>query len=137
MFELMCWCWSEKPTQRPNFPTILEILKQDDFTQLLASFPLIGNEEVITTSCVRLYRRRLSNPNLLSHSMMVDQSLASVGVMNLVYGNSSVSGNEEFTTQVWYGTEFGKIGVFQFQRNGFTNDVRNEETADIPKTSRH
>ena len=120
----MCWCWSDRPRHRPDFNTVLDILKTDMFTHLLASFPLLSNEEEVTTSCVRLCRgRRLSQiGSLLSHSTMMDQSVASLGVMSLVNGRTAAGGNET-CTQVWYGTEFGKFGVIQFQSLGITHEV--------------
>ena len=117
IFELMCWCWSEIPCYRPDFPTIIKALKTDMFTHLLASFPLIGNEEEVTTSCIRIFRKRKS-----SSTINVDLSLASMGVSCLLPSKSTMGG-EEFGTQVWYGTEFGKYGVIQFQNSGITHEV--------------
>lgn len=119
----MCWCWSDRPNHRPSFNTILSILHQDTFFHLLASYPMLKEEEDVTSSCMRLFKsRRISSVGSLSHSMMVDQSLASLGVMNLVHGKSSLSSGE-IATQIWYGTEFGKYGMIQFQNSGVTHEV--------------
>lgn len=107
------------PNYRPDFTTILEVLKTDMFTHLLASFPLVGNEEQVTTSCIRLCSsRRRSLPSGISCS--VDTSSASVGLTSLFPSKSTVGGDD---TQVWYGTDLGKYGVIQFQNSGITHEV--------------
>ena len=126
LYELMCWCWSDRPNSRPDFSAILSILKSDMFTHLLASFIVQKSEEEFTTSCMRLSRsRRVSGS--LTYSTAVDASLASLGVMSLVYGKSGFAG-EEYATQVWYGTEFGKFGMVQFQTTGTIHEVCNYVT---------
>ena len=108
---------------RPDFSVILNILKSGIFMNLLAAFPLLDNKEVITASCMRtFYGQKFSGSVTHSHSTMLDQSLASLGVTSLIYGKSAAYG-EESTTQVWYGTEFGKCGVVQFQNTGITHEV--------------
>ena len=131
LFELMCWCWSERPGHRPDFSTILDTLKSDMFSHLLASFPLLRAEEEVTTSCMRLCRTRRgstsaslsSNSTSLTHSTILDQSLSTLGISSLIYGKSGTLGGEETVTQVWYGTEFGKYGMIQFQNSGILHEV--------------
>ena len=127
LYELMCWCWSDLPNHRPSFTIILNILKSDMFIHLLASFSVLKEDEEVTTSCIRLMRTRRSSGSVsLSHSTMMDQSLASLGIMSLVYGKPSsggYAGGGEYATQVWYGTQFGKYGVIQFQNNGIIHEV--------------
>lgn len=121
LYELMCWCWSDRPNHRPDFSTVLSVLKSDMFTHLLASFPINKSEEEVTTSCMRLSRtKRVSGS--LSYNSMADQSMSSLGVMSLVYGKSALAG-EECATQVWYGTELGKYGMIQFQATGIIHEV--------------
>ncbi len=58
---------------------------------------------------------------------MMDQSTASMGIMSLVYGKAGGgaghSGGGDYATQVWYGTQFGKYGIIQFQNNGVIHEV--------------
>lgn len=123
LYELMCWCWSDRPNHRPDFATVLAILNSDAFTHLLASFPICKSEEQIVTSCLRLARNRRMSGSLTFSSTVVDQSMSSLGVMNLVYGKGGGVAGDECATQVWYGTDHGMYGMVQFQTTGTIREV--------------
>ena len=76
MFELMCWCWGQKPQHRPPFSEILTIMKKPLFHRLLLAEEVSTNNHVVTAACfrqmdppVRLGHRRLaSGSNLLNET---------------------------------------------------------------------
>ena len=129
MFELMCWCWSELPQHRPKLDQIVDTLKADTFTSLLAAIPLTRDGDEVTTASIHsTYTRRSSITSYHSKSASsmfaggngVDFSLTHTDAMSLIVGGPG----EELTTQVWYGTDRGNVGVIQFQRGGVIKDVR-------------
>ena len=112
VLELMCWCWSELPNYRPDFSTVINVLKTDMFTRLLQSFQLTENEEQVTTSCIRYVQPRM----LSSTSSSPDSSSSFVFSSNVSRNSNSTS--EDSGIQVWYGTDAGKYGIVQFQNSG-------------------
>lgn len=119
LYELMCWCWSDLPNHRPDFTVILGVLKTDMFTRLLASFPLTGNREEVTASCIRQFRARRTTASSIVNR---DPSM-SIAMISSLISFKSVMNADDFGTQVWYGTDFGKYGIVQFQNNGITHEV--------------
>ncbi len=128
MFELMCWCWSDLPQHRPTFDQILDTLKTDTFTSLLAATSLTKDGDEVTAASIHsTYARRSSITSFQSRSVTsmfasnngVDFSLTHTDALNLIVGGPG----EELTTQVWYGTDRGNVGVIQFQRGGVIKDV--------------
>ncbi len=116
VFELMCWCWSDLPIYRPDFNTILSVLKTDVFTRLLASFPLTGNKEEVTTSCLN----QIKSPRITSSSTAnIEPSIS----LSIVSNSISSKTSDGFRTQIWYGTDFGKYGIVNFQNNVITHEV--------------
>jgi len=112
VLELMCWCWSELPNYRPDFSTVLRVLKTDKFTRLLQSFQLTKNEEQVTTSCIRYVQPRMFSST--SSSFDPTSSVFS----SYVSRNTTTGISDDLGIQVWYGTDAGKYGIIQFQNGG-------------------
>ena len=128
LYELMCWCWSDKPQHRPTFDEILKLIKTDSFSHLLEATPVTRDHDDITAACINCS----SKPNTMSafHTMSVspgmgtrsDTTLSYHTVMSML-STSSSSPQEDTNIQVWYGTEHGKCGVVNFHKST-TNLVR-------------
>ena len=131
MFELMCWCWSDIPQHRPDFDQILQILKTDTFTHLLAATSITkDNNEITAASLHTVAVRRTSMSSFYTKSSansifgMITQSVGSgmemsasyTGVMSLIYGNVTGGQGEESANQVWYGTDTGRCGIIKFEK---------------------
>lgn len=117
--DLMCWCWSDLPQDRPNFTQILEALKSEAFTNLLAAAEVLdsksGNQ--ITAVCFN----SVIAP-MLKTSIRKELQLTSLSrLMSLVHGRSTRRG--EPAMQVIYGTDKGHCEVLQFQSSGATRKV--------------
>lgn len=118
MYELMCWCWSDKPQHRPTFTQIKEIVSSSTFTQLLDNFRITVDDDSIQTACVHSFKQTLTrkrNPDDNIPEKRLSAS-PSPSVLSLLAANS----DEENIVQVYYATAKGKVGVIQFQ-SGETN----------------
>lgn len=113
MYELMCWCWSDNPQDRPTFSQILTILTTGGtFTQLLDSRKLTQEGESFTTACVHTVRQQLTR----SRRKQEDTEKPSVAspspsVLSVL---AATDEDEEETMSVFYGTCNGKLGTIQF-----------------------
>ena len=132
MFELMCWCWSEKPHHRPNFPEILQVLRTDTFTRLLVATPTSKDEKDITAACLRttmapVRRRSTTTSNFHCRTNMMSLvNDVSLPYFNTVSPLSCSSLTEEMCVEVWYGMEDGSLGVVQYQHSGTLIEVIHE-----------
>lgn len=109
MYELMCWCWDDKPACRPTFTQIKSVINQDTFTHLVGSSALPYDDDVYTTVSVQTYHAKntgAENGNDLNSSTAVP----SPSVANLL----AASIIQDQTTRVWYGTKQGRLGYIQF-----------------------
>ncbi len=128
LYELMCWCWSDKPQHRPTFDEILKIIKTDSFTHLLEATPISRDHDDITAACINTSLRSNSFSSFQTMSVGAgmgtrsDTTLSYHSVMSMLStGNNSP--REDTTIQVWYGTQHGKCGVVNFHKST-TNHVR-------------
>ena len=114
----MCWCWSDLPHHRPNFTQILEALRSESFTNLLATAEVLGSKSghQITAACVNA----VMAPKL-KNAVQSDWHPSMSRLMSLVHGKSSRRG--ELAMQVIFGTEKGQCEVIQFQATGTTKKV--------------
>ena len=123
MFELMCWCWSDKPQHRPNVKEIIEILSTDTFTQLLSSSPVTQNNIEVTAACLRVTavpRRRSSVISIGRRS--TSGSIGDISApYSCLFGHSALG--EETCATIWYGTEDGTLSMVQYQPNGTDTEV--------------
>lgn len=111
----MCWCWSEQPHQRPSFQQILEILKAESFTTLLASAQIMDPIKNITTACAstQLLPFAISSQSNISPSFK--------NIMKILHNTSSET--SESGVQVWYGTRNGQCEMLQFQPSATSKKV--------------
>lgn len=109
MYELMCWCWSERPAFRPTFTQIKNIIKNDTFTHLIGSAALPNDDDVYTTVSVQTYNLKNSSQgnenDLDSSSVAPSPSVANLLAASIV---------QEHITRVWYGTKQGRLGYIKF-----------------------
>ena len=131
MFELMCWCWSEKPHHRPDFQEILKVLRTDTFTHLLADTPVSKINDDIAAACIRkskaVQRKRSASSyqakgccSLSQQDSLAPNSLLFSGVTSLLHSSSM---GEETAVEVWYGTYDGSLGLVQYQQSGTVTEV--------------
>ena len=144
MYDLMCWCWSEKPQHRPTFEEILQILKTKSFTRLLSAMPVSKLNNVVSAACIYVSSTApLANPQQFiygssatlhpssssssvssspSPSLPADPSgvAAMADVATLLH--STVLG-EETAVELWYGTQNGLVGMIQCNAHNITQKV--------------
>ena len=125
------------PQHRPGFDQILQILKTDTFTHLLAATSITkDNNEITAASLHAVAVRRNSMSSFYSKSntsimAMITQSVGSgmemsasyTGVMSLIYGNATGGQGEETANQVWYGTDTGQCGIIKFEKSRTDREV--------------
>ena len=109
----MCWCWSDKPQDRPTFTQIKEIVSSSTFTQLLDNFRITGDDDNIQTACVHSFKQNLTRKRNAEDNLSEKRLSASPSpsVLSLL----AASSDEENIVQVYYGTGKGKVGVIRFQ----------------------
>ena len=122
IIDLMCWCWSDLPQDRPDFTQILEALKSEAFTNLLASADVFNSKsgQQITASCVN----SIITPKLKISEPREPQLTSLARLMSLVHGRATRRG--EPAMQVIYGTDCGQCEVIQFQSSGAVRKVRKQ-----------
>ena len=110
----MCWCWSEQARQRPSFQQILQVLKSESFTNLLAAAQLMDPIPKITAACTSIQSLPLlpTTPSDISPSFKK--------IMKLLHNDPSRASE---TVQVWYGTQNGRVEMLQFQSSVTTKKV--------------
>ena len=116
IMELMCWCWSDLPQHRPNFSQILQVLRSETFTNLVASAQAMESNTQITAACLH---NVIANPIKNSTQKAMCPSIARI--MSVIHGKSSHE--NETALQVWYGTENGRCEMMQFQPSGTIKKV--------------
>ena len=117
MYELMCWCWSEKPNCRPTFSQIKEIIKTGAFTYLFGATTLTTDHDCFTSACIHTYKL----PSFNQHDK--DISTSSVAPSQSVVNLLAASIIEDNGTRVWYGTEKGKLAYVQFLSSDTASEV--------------
>lgn len=48
----MCWCWSEKPQQRPTCEEVLTVMETDSFMHLVKATPVTTENNEFTAACI-------------------------------------------------------------------------------------
>ena len=121
MFELMCWCWSDKPHHRPDFQVVLEVMRTDTFTQLLAATAVTKDEDEPTAACIRTTSAPRRRSSVVGRRCSIQESsFPYSGIMSLM---SSIATGEETSVEIWYGTHDGALGILQYQQSGTTTEV--------------
>lgn len=117
----MCWCWSDLPQDRPDFSQILEVLRSESFTNLLAAAELFHCKSNQVTA---MHINSVLAPRL-KRTAQKDLELASLSwLMSLVQGKSqSAQRRGETAVQVIYGTDKGRCEMVQFQNSGAVRKV--------------
>ena len=111
LFELMCWCWSDKPQHRPTFRQILKIIKADSFTHLLEATPMTAGsrKNQVTAACLKSVIS--STPQ--SSIVRTLPSISDDGFTMTYCTASKVLSPVE----IWYGTRCGSCGVVCFHQS--------------------
>ena len=105
LYELMCWCWSDKPQHRPTFEQILKIVKKDSFTHLLEAVPVTSSRKnLVTSACVKF--------NSTSPQKGTASSAPSSDDLEFQYGTTT---KVLSPVEIWYGTKTGSCGKIRFQ----------------------
>lgn len=119
--DLMCWCWSDLPQDRPNFTQIIQILRTESFTNLLATSKIMSSKKghQITASCQNTILVAPLNDTAASESEVCPSMCR---LMSLVKGKSQKK--RELAMQIVYGTESGDCEVVQYQATGILRKVR-------------
>ena len=109
LFELMCWCWSDKPQHRPTFEQILKVIKTDSFTHLLEATPIMSSRKnPVTAACVNFSASQSQQSASNSEGpMIVDNSSFTYSTATKVLS----------PVEIWYGTHAGSSGVIQFHKS--------------------
>ena len=111
LFELMCWCWSDKPQHRPTFRQILQVIKADSFTHLLEATPMTAGsrKNQVTAACLKSVN--ISTPQ--SNTSRAVPAIREDG-FTMTYSTAS---KVLSPTEVWYGTRCGSCGVICFHQS--------------------
>ena len=118
--DLMCWCWSDLPQDRPNFTQIIQTLKLESFTNLLAATEILSSKpghQQITASCLNTV---LTTP-LKDTTASKEECSSLLRLMSLVKGKSRRKG--ELAMQLVCGTGNGECEVVQYQATGILKKV--------------
>ena len=104
LYELMCWCWSDKPQHRPTFEQILDTVKRDSFTHLLEAIPVTVSDKknMVTAACITSSHH---------HSTTSLSSLSLTQNFNFPYSTVTKIIS---TVEIWFGTKIGSCGVIRF-----------------------
>ena len=117
--DLMCWCWSDLPHDRPNFTQIIQILRTESFTNLLATSEIMSSKKGHQITAAYL--------NTILVAPLKDTAASEVcpsvhRLMSLVKSKSQKKG--ELAMQIVYGTESGDCEVVQYQATGVLRKVK-------------
>lgn len=111
LFELMCWCWSDKPQHRPTFEQILKVIRSDSFTHLLEATPMtIGSKKnQVTTASLKSV---VSSTPQQSTTRTVPAIREDGFTMTYSTASKVLS-----PVEIWYGTRGGSCGVVCFHQS--------------------
>ena len=110
LFELMCWCWSDKPQHRPTFGQILKIIKADSFTHLLDATPVTASsrKNQVTAACLKSASSSPPKLSTLTVPAINDDGFT------MTYSTAS---KVLSPIEIWYGTKCGSCGVVCFHQS--------------------
>ena len=117
MYELMCWCWSERPQDRPTFTQIKQLLESSAFTRLFGATNPVTRDDSFTAACVHTHKQQPITTTTVSTTQQQtseDDKLSRPSPSPSVVSLLAASVMEDTTTKVWYGTEKGRLGYVQF-----------------------
>ena len=84
MYELMCWCWSNKPHRRPSFAIIRQLALSQPFTRLHYAMRVEPARHLVTAIAVRYYEVYYGTDYGIVSVTDLRQSASSCQVIQLV-----------------------------------------------------
>ena len=125
MFELMCWCWSDKPQHRPDFTQISSTIASSTFTRLLGASQIMERDN-FTCVCLHTFTPQIpyvrSSEDQLTGSLKRASATPSPAILSLFV--EAAAHDEESVLQVWYGTKQGQLGYVQFMLKETSTEVQ-------------